>query len=79
MTESIKQSYNRISLLIVHQAQLVDRIDYYLSNAEYYQESANKELLKLYESYNGCAYKSQLFCGGLCVALFFVKAIQILI
>ena len=59
-TEKIRETYHRVQAIVVQQAQVVDRIDYNLSQGVVHVAKANKELVKLFESYNVTCLKFQL-------------------
>lgn len=68
-TEKIVQTYKKMNLIVVQQAQIIDRIDYNLTLAVVHTHKANKELKKLYDSYNNSALFLQIaICG---IILFF--------
>lgn len=60
-TEKIKETFHRIQSLVMQQAQVIDRIDYNLSQGVIFTNKANKELLILFESYNKNAFACQVF------------------
>ncbi len=60
-TEKIKDTFHRIQTLVMQQAQVIDRIDYNLSQGVIFTNKANKELLILFESYNKNAFACQVF------------------
>lgn len=60
-TEKIKDTFQRIQSLVLQQAQVIDRIDYNLSQGVIFTNKANKELLILFESYNKNAFACQVF------------------
>jgi hypothetical protein len=60
-TEKIKDTFARVHMLVMQQAQVIDRIDYNLSQGVVFLNKANKELLILFESYNKNAFACQVF------------------
>ena len=68
-TEKIVQTYKKMNLIVVQQAQIIDRIDYNLTLAVTHTHKANKELIKLYDSYNNSALFLQIVICG--IILFF--------
>ena len=65
-TQKINQTYKKMNIIVCQQAQMLDRIDYNFGIAVVYTEKANKELKKLYDSYNNLALGIQF---GLCLAI----------
>ena len=68
-TDKIVQTYKKMNIVVIQQAQIIDRIDYNLTLAVVHTRKANKELKKLYDSYNNSALVLQLIICGVIVIL----------
>lgn len=76
-SESIRRTVENVSLLVMSQGQLVDRIDKNLHDAGRNIKNANYELNELYKSYNKCAFSCQICLSISIVILSLILAIKI--
>ena len=76
-SESIRKTVENVSLLVMAQGQIVDRIDRNLQSAGRNISNANFELNELYKSYNTCAFSCQICLSATILILSLILAIKI--